>query len=111
MALRKLQHSLLLSASTILPLISSETIYNPTWSGVMQNQGSGAPFNFMEATMVLPEISVPIYPPYANDLYGAAMWMGFDGWNQGDDTRLWQAGVRMRISQQADTSYAGWWEW
>lgn len=102
----RFQYAALLRITTIPSAFSS--IWSPTTAGVVEIKDDEAPFNFVEATLVLPEtIAIQRHSETVN----ATMWIGVDGWHQGNITEWWRAGVTVKNTPGADTSYDAFWQW
>lgn len=104
--------------------LSQEIFYDETWAGPVRlapNVASISPtslgFTTVEATLVMPCLSIPENPSQLVDQYRASFWIGLDGFLPSTETPastvrgLWQAGVFMSIWENGTTSYTGFHEW
>lgn len=128
-------------ASSLCALVpasfADEIFYDETWAGPVRlalaetastspnnsspNATTWSGFNTVEATFVMPRLSIPKHPSKRVDRYTAASWIGLDGFvlsgDEGDgvpaDTvrGLWQAGVFMTIWDNGTSEYTGFYEW
>lgn len=69
-------------------------------------------FTMVEATLVMPHLSIPNKPHEKTTQYTAAYWIGLDGYFSSEIIRgLWQAGVIMSVWPNGTTEYTGFHEW
>ncbi|EKD14840.1 aspergillopepsin-2 [Drepanopeziza brunnea f. sp. 'multigermtubi' MB_m1] len=94
--------------------------YSSEWGGPVQlaenfnSSSNTSAFNLVEATLVMPHLSIPQNPRARVDRYTVASWIGLDGFPRSDGggpRGLWQAGVFMSIWENGTTEYSGFYEW
>ncbi|KAH6974402.1 concanavalin A-like lectin/glucanase domain-containing protein [Ilyonectria sp. MPI-CAGE-AT-0026] len=69
-------------------------------------------FTMVEATLVMPHLSIPKKPHEKTTQYTASYWIGLDGYFSSEIIRgLWQAGVIMSVWPNGTTEYTGFHEW
>tara|TARA_R110002060_G_scaffold39416_10_gene50631 strand:+ start:344 stop:709 length:366 start_codon:yes stop_codon:yes gene_type:complete len=112
--------ALLLSSVHVASATPYSPFYDTTWGGPVQisehfNASSNySGFNSVEATLVMPRLSLPQNPREVVDQYTAFFWIGLDGFvpSTGGGVRgLWQAGVTMSIWDNGTTGYSAFHEW
>ncbi|TID21647.1 hypothetical protein E6O75_ATG05042 [Venturia nashicola] len=119
--------------------IENPIYYDTTWAGPVQianasiSQSTTNPsgFNFVEATLIMPRLSVPLKPHSKVDTYTASYWIGLDGFITASTspspspspslststtpttaTGLWQAGIIMSLTPSTNTTtYTAFHEW
>ncbi|ETS86220.1 hypothetical protein PFICI_00048 [Pestalotiopsis fici W106-1] len=113
-----MKSSLFLSALVFALSASSQaTTYDTTWAGPVRIaerfNGTAGGFDRVEATLVMPELSIPANPRQQSDEYTASFWIGFSGFLSSATalSGLWQAGVVMSIWENGTTEYTGFYEW
>ncbi|PVH80838.1 concanavalin A-like lectin/glucanase [Cadophora sp. DSE1049] len=101
-------------ATPYLPFYDT-TLGGPVQISVHFNASSNySGFNSVEATLVMPRLSLPLNPRERVDQYTAFFWIGLDGFVPSTDGMvrgLWQAGVTMSIWDNGTTEYSGFHEW
>ncbi|KAI1342575.1 concanavalin A-like lectin/glucanase domain-containing protein [Xylariaceae sp. FL0016] len=92
---------------------NSSITYGESWAGPVQLQRNGtSPFNFVEATIVVPSLQLPASPHAQRDSYAASVWVGLDGYDSPAPSGLWQAGINMTIwAADGSAAYNAWYEW
>ncbi|KAK6196740.1 hypothetical protein LQW54_011249 [Pestalotiopsis sp. IQ-011] len=95
---------------------SQSVSYDTTWAGPVRLaerfNGSAGGFDRVEATLVMPELSIPANPHQEVDEYTASFWIGLGGFVSTNPVAgLWQAGAVMSIWQNGSTDFTGFYEW
>ncbi|KAH6646231.1 concanavalin A-like lectin/glucanase domain-containing protein [Truncatella angustata] len=96
--------------------LAEEIFYDTTWAGPIRIaerfNGTAGGFDRVEATLVMPQLSIPEKPNKQSDEYTAAFWIGFGGFlSSSTVSGLWQAGIIMSIWNNGSTEYKGFYEW
>ncbi|KAI0470038.1 concanavalin A-like lectin/glucanase domain-containing protein [Xylariaceae sp. FL0804] len=86
--------------------------YDETWAGPVQLQRNGtSAFSFVEATLIIPSLQLPVNPREQRASYSASVWVGLDGYDSPYPSGLWQSGINMTILANGTTAYNAWYEW
>ncbi|KAF5021014.1 hypothetical protein F66182_6945 [Fusarium sp. NRRL 66182] len=92
--------------------------YDTTWAGPVRFadnfnlSANSTGFTMVEATLVMPHLSIPTEPHTKVEQYTASFWIGLDGFLSSEVIRgLWQAGVIMSVWPNGTTQYTGFHEW
>ena len=94
-------------------------LYDSGWAGPVRYadkfniSSNSTGFTMVEATLVMPHLSIPKKPHEKAEQYTAAYWIGLDGvLSSPTHVRgLWQAGVIMSVWTNGTTEYTGFHEW
>ncbi|KAM5346241.1 hypothetical protein ACJ41O_009246 [Fusarium nematophilum] len=96
-------------------------LYNEAWAGPARiadkfnTSSNSTGFTMVEATLIMPHLSIPKKPREKVDQYTTSYWIGLDGvlpTGENEIVRgLWQAGVIMSVWTNGATEYAGFHEW
>lgn len=98
-------------------------LYGEGWGGPVQvaenltlTSNSSSGFDLVEATLVMPHLTLPKNPREQVEQYTAAFWLGMDGVvsdpvNPFAVRGLWQAGVIMSVWTNGSIEYNGFHEW